>query len=114
MDSEFFEKYSDEPRLKEVIADRLSIDFDIRAEVEGQFIVDGTSVFIDYLLFPKPALVEKGFVEDWVGLEVKHPKNGDNKPIKFAWQCITYSQSKFNNRRPPFVLMFPSITFFLC
>lgn len=112
MTRDLFQEHSDESKLKEFVTRKLSPSFEIRPNVEGNFIIDGTPVVVDYLLFPKPALVAQGFVEEWIGLEVKHPEDKANKPIRFAWQCITYAQSKFDGRRPPFVLMFPNIRFF--
>lgn len=101
-----------EPELKQVVIERLSESFDIRPEVKGTFLVDGSAVIIDFLLHPKPPLIEKGFVDEWIGLEVKQPADKTNKPIRFAWQCITYSQSTFSGRRPPFIILFPSLLYF--
>lgn len=87
-------------------------DFIFREEVSGNFIVDNTSVIIDYLMYPKNNLIEMGFEKQWFGVEVKAPGKDAKKGIQVSWQAITYSQSKFDGIRPVFVLIFPKITDF--
>lgn len=97
----------DESQLKAQIRPVLHKDFEVLEEVPGHFLVDDTNVKIDFLMKPRGHLVERGFDDDWVGLEVKSPDTGAG--IRLAWQAITYAQSSFNGRRPQFVLVFPHI-----
>ena len=104
-----------EEQLKTYLVSRFQDSFIIKEEVKGLFLVDGTPVRIDYLMFPKPDLIKKGFIRAWFGVEVKSLgsiKNRLKKGIATCWQSITYSQSQFGNIRPIFVLMFPSFDAF--
>lgn len=104
-----------EEELKTYLVSRFQESFFINEEVKGVFLVDRTPVRIDYLMFPKPDLIEKGFIRAWFGVEVKSLgsiKNRAKKGIATCWQSITYSQSLFGNVRPIFVLMFPSFDAF--
>jgi hypothetical protein len=102
-----------ENELKKELCRSLESDFEIKAEVAGNFIVDGSKVVIDYLLFPKEHLINKGFKPSWFGVEVKSPNGeGAKKAIRLAWQAITYSQSKFEGERPDFVLVYPPLSEF--
>lgn len=101
-----------ENQLKSYLLEHFGKDFIVRDEVEGRFLVDGTPVFIDYLMYPKPNLIEKGFANEWFGIEVKEPGGDAKKGVQVAWQAITYSQSEFDGIRPAFVLIFPPITDF--
>jgi len=101
-----------EPELKQQLAAALRADFELRAEVAGQHLLDGYAVKIDYLLFPRPHLVQKGFDAEWFGCEVKSPaqKEPDKVGVRFAWQCVTYAQAVFGEcGRPMFVLMYPGL-----
>jgi len=85
-------------------------NFDIRYNVPGRFLVDSRKVVIDYLLFPKKHLINKGFSPNWFGVEVKSPDGkGEKKAIRVAWQAITYSQSEFDGNRPNFILIYPTL-----
>jgi hypothetical protein len=105
----------DETELKQVLTEFLNTDFHIKPEVPGRFLVDGTPVIIDLLLFPKRHLIERGFDEGYVGIEVKGvPKTRQKKKaLDVAWQAVTYSQSEFETKsgfvRPIFVLIYPEI-----
>ena len=102
-----------EDELKRYLLSYLAKDFIVRSEVEGRFLVDGSGVVIDYLIYPKQNLIEHGFVAKWFGTEVKSPDNeGAKKGIQVAWQAITYSQSEFESIRPAFVLIFPPLAEF--
>ena len=63
-------------------------------------------------MYPNSNLIEQGFVNKWFGVEVKAPGDDAKKGLQVAWQSITYSQSKFDDIRPAFVLIFPTITDF--
>jgi hypothetical protein len=102
----------DEPQLKSYLLQHFGKDFTVRDEVDGSFLVDGTPVEIDYLMYPSEKLIEQGFVKEWFGVEVKAIGEGPKKGLQVAWQSITYSQSKFDGIRPAFVLIYPPITEF--
>lgn len=102
----------DETELKAYLVKRLQFDFEIVPEVPGSFLVDGTRVVIDYLFHPRPHLVERGFEDGWFGVEVKSPQGGQAKGLRVAWQAITYSMSEFNGKRPPFIVLYPSLDAF--
>ena len=102
-----------EGELKVYLLKHFAQDFEVRAEVEGRFLVDDSKVVIDYLVHPKPALIEKGFVPAWFGVEVKSPEGeGAKKGLQVSWQAIIYSQSEFDGVRPAFVLIFPPLAEF--
>jgi hypothetical protein len=108
-----------ESELKRYFLRNLAKDFTVHDEVTGRFLVDGTKVIVDYLLYPKSNLIEKGFVSEWFGVEIKSPiTEGAKKGLQVAWQAITYSQSEFSdvrigqNIRPAFVLIFPPLSEF--
>lgn len=76
--------------------------------------MDGSKVIIDFLMYPKKHLLDKGFHAGWFGVEVKAPGNdGAKKGLQVAWQAITYSQSEFDDIRPNFVLIYPPLAEFL-
>lgn len=104
-----------EEALKTKVRHYLSPDFIIREEVEGVHIVTGEKVKIDFLIYPKQHLLENGFEDFWVGIEVKSPnvKESHKNGTKIAWQAITYKQSIFEEKiNPAFVLTYPRITEF--
>ena len=100
-----------ETDYKGELVERLKSDFDFRFEVPGMFLVDGTQVIIDILAHPKPHLIERGFIAQWFGVEVKLP-TGEKQMLRVAWQAITYSMSEFNGIRPAFVLIYPPLDTF--
>jgi len=102
----------DETQLKSYLLQHFGKNFIVRDEIKGNFLVDGTPVIIDYLMYPNKELIEKGFVKEWFGVEVKAIGEGAKKGLQVAWQAITYSQSKFDGIRPAFVLIYPPITEF--
>jgi len=102
----------DEPDVREWIIPWLSQYFEIEEEQKGRFLVDGTEVIIDYLIKAKPELIEKGFIAEKIGFEVKRPSDLKNLSAWASWQAITYSMSQFQGERPPFVILFPRIRYF--
>jgi hypothetical protein len=121
-------KQNFESRLLKLLVNELTRDFHIERETMGHFILTDDPVRIDCCMFPKPHLVEKGFVQQWTGVEVKvpEPKKGfAGKGGQVLWQSIIYSQSRFNvpknpedaglrtsqrvEVRPAFVLVFPRL-----
>ena len=102
----------DEPRLTAICKRVLAPDFDLQSEVTGQYLVDGSRVRIDLLAMPKPSLIDRGFIAEPIGIEIKSPKSKHASAYAFAWQSITYALSEFNQVRPAFVVMFPSVDHF--
>ncbi len=99
-----------EEEIKDQFEHFVRPNFDIRLNVPGCFLVDSSKVVIDYLLFPKQHLIDKGFTPNWFGVEVKSPDGkGEKKAIRVAWQAITYSQSEFDGVRPIFILIYPAL-----
>ena len=99
---------------KEVVAS-LSNDFFIEPEVVGTWPLDGKTCRLDFLLSPKPHLVEKGFDAETFGIEVKSPtsKESVKKLLDCVLQAYTYTLCSFNQKQPAFVLIYPEIkTFF--
>ena len=102
----------DELSLKATLRPLLNYSFVVEEEVEGRFLVDGTRVVIDFLLYPKPELVALGFDESWWGLEVKSPNVKDPKKKGIQRHVDKRSptaQSLFAERRPLFVAIFPHV-----
>jgi hypothetical protein len=75
-----------EPELKAAFAHAIERDFIIKTDVPGRFLVDDSEVVIDYLLYPRPHLIERGFKPNWFGVEVKSPEGeAAKKAIRVAW-----------------------------
>ncbi len=104
----------DEQALKSRLRSVLAPSFEYREEVEGVFLVDRTLVYIDFFVYPKALLIERGFDDKWFGIEVKSAnfKDPKKKGLQVAWQAVTYSQSTFDSIRPQFVLIHPGIESF--
>ena len=105
-----------EELLKTKIITYLCNDFEIMQEVKGKHLIENNGVVIDFLIHPKPHVIENGFDNAWVGIEVKYfrdPKSQPGKIARLLWQSITYQQSTFlinnSNIRPQFVLMASNI-----
>jgi len=101
----------DESTLKEIVRASLAPHFLLREEVKGSWLVDGTSVIIDFLLYPKPHILRMGFDPVAVGCEVKSPDTVEpwKKGKRLAWQALTYAQSTFDGIRPAFVVTYPPL-----
>jgi len=102
-----------EKELRELLIKNIGCSFQIREEVKGKVLIDGTTVKIDFLMYPKKELIDRGFPEGWFGVEVKAlgPKHETRvqKCLSLCWQCITYRWSEFDGIRPNFILMFPDL-----
>ncbi len=103
----------EEPQVKAVLRTKLKDDFIIREDVPGRHMIEGVPVKVDFMLEAKPHIIKLGFPTHEIPLEVKQLSDEDNKSVRAAWQAITYSQSEFDGKRPPFVLLFPPIRLFL-
>ena len=104
-----------EPVLKDAFVRDFSKDFTIHKDVPGKSAVEEMSVVIDFLIKPKQHLIDRGFDNDWVGVEVKHLKSYKLSEINaLAWQSLSYAQSRFNvdsmQVRPMFVLMHTNLS----
>jgi len=99
-----------EPALKRAFIRDFSEDFVIHSDVSGENLVEGRTVVIDFLIKPKQHLVDRGFDDNWIGVEVKYLKSYKLGEINaLAWQAFSYAQSRFKvgtvQIRPMFVLM---------
>ncbi|MHC4647722.1 MAG: hypothetical protein ACYTBJ_19830 [Planctomycetota bacterium] len=102
----------DEPRLVAICKRVLAPSFDLQSEVTGKYIIDGSRVRIDLLAMPNKNLIDRGFVPEPIGVEIKSPASKNGSAYAFAWQSVTYALSEFNGIRPAFVVMFPSADHF--
>ncbi len=90
-------RFSTEEDLKAWVQPYLEKDFEVFPEVTGRHL-SGVPVVIDFLLHPRPHLIEHGFVKGFVGLEVKYitQENGfSRKSSRALWQTISYTDSEF-------------------
>ena len=103
----------DEEKIKQQVKGLLSNDFEIKEEITGNHLVEQDVVIIDFMIFPKPHLINQGFEAFWVGIECKYIKpnseHANKKLNKLIWQSISYAHSVFNIDkqliRPRFVLI---------
>lgn len=99
-----------EEELKFYFLRLIQDDFHIEEECAGKHLIEGTRVIADYVLSPKMHLLENGFDEGIISVEVKSNvgrSNGIFKANAGCWQAATYGQSMFQGRRPIFSMMFP-------
>ncbi len=104
-----------EPFLKRSFLRDFITDFDIQSDVPGQSLIEPKSVVIDFLMRPRQHLVDRGFDDDWIGVEVKYLKSYKLSEINaLAWQSLSYAQSLFTvgqrQARPLFVLMHTNLS----
>jgi hypothetical protein len=101
-----------EKLLKDELLKLLQDEFEIYSDVPGTSDFYNKKIFADFLLFPRPHLLENGFDPYWFGVEVKHfDKTGDTgKLSRQYWQAITYKHAQFNinknNITPKFFLCY--------
>jgi len=105
-----------EEEIKKRFVSRAKRDFIIHAEVPGNHLIEKKTVKIDYLIYPREHLIDRGFDAAWVGIEVKFLSEYKlGKLSKFAWQAISYGQSEFRigekKIRPLFIAMHSNVTF---
>jgi hypothetical protein len=103
-----------EPDLKRDLVALLADDFDIIPEAEGRWPLDGSKCFLDFLLRPKPHIIEKGFQASAFGIEVKSPISSESvkKLLDCVLQSYTYTLCEFSGVRPDFVLIYPGAKHF--
>jgi hypothetical protein len=103
-----------EPELKRDLVELLADDFEITPEAEGCWPLDGSKCFLDFLLRPKPHIIEKGFRAKAFGVEVKSPISPESvkKLLDCVFQSYTYTLCEFCGVRPDFVLIYPEAKHF--
>lgn len=101
--------FMQEEYYKKQLIKTLTDDFIIEEEVSGVYPIGNTRVVLDFLLYPRKSLIERGFDSIYFGIETKSPisKNSGAKCIDAMWQAHTYSLSIFNQITPAFVLLYP-------
>lgn len=125
------ETFENEADLASWLQGFLAPDFYILREVCGRHLIEKTRTRIDFLLMPKPHIVDTGFPQIIFGIEVKYvTEETTRKQItKVYMQAIAYTNSVFNvNKqfaeymyknglqcdpfiRPAFVLVFSNLSF---
>lgn len=110
-------RFLNEEELKAWVIPHLEQDFEVFPEVIGEHL-SGASVVIDFLLRPRPHLLLHGFVDGFVGLEVKFIAQDDGfsrKSSRALWQTISYTDSEFfvDGMRVPlaFAALFSNLSF---
>jgi len=103
-----------EPALKQDLVAFLADDFDIILEAEGHWPLDGSKCLLDFLLRPKPHIIEMGFRANAFGIEVKSPIASESvkKLLDCILQSYTYTLCEFSGIRPDFVLIYPEAKYF--
>lgn len=111
-------RFVSETELKKWFIEHISEDFEIKGEVTGIHASERVGVRIDFLLYPKQHLIEAGFVEDYVGVEVKYFKQEEGftrKTSRGIWQTISYNDSYFDighrKVKPKFCVLFSNLSF---
>ena len=92
-----------EDDLKKLIEPILQKDFDLFPEVWGKHLIEGNTVRIDYISYPKQEIIESGFPPIYFGIEVKHipisDETGGGDAIEKLYQTIKqaifYSNAMF-------------------
>jgi len=105
-----------EQPLREEIRARLLGDFDVFEAWTGVHKHSGEAVFYDLVLFPRQHLIELGFDQGYIVVELKlfnetDKTKHDTKAKDLLWQCVAYSYSKIAPpkqvpQRPLFVLYY--------
>lgn len=111
-------RFADEPALKRWLVDHLAEDFELTPEVAGRHLAEGVRVEIDFMAFPKPHLIDAGFVPRHFGIEVKHINQEDGfsrKASRALWQTVSYTDSEFEIGtslvKPTFAMLFSNLSF---
>jgi hypothetical protein len=112
------ERFSDEKELKAWFVEHFTRDFHIYEEVPGIHLAEEVNVRIDFVLYPKPHLIEDGFIEEPFGIEVKYFKQESgftHKTSRGIWQAISYNDCLFNLKgrkfKIKFCLLFSNLSF---
>lgn len=112
------DRFTSEKELKHWFQAHMSTDFHIYGEVWGVHLSENVNVRIDYILYPKPHLIEQGFEQEPFGVEVKYFKQEDkftHKTSRGVWQTISYNDCLFNLKgrefKTKFCLLFSNLSF---
>lgn len=115
---EVTERFTDEKELKVWFVEHFTRDFHIYEEVPGIHLAEKVNVRIDFVLYPKPHLIEEGFIEEPFGIEVKYFKQESgftHKTSRGIWQAISYNDCLFNLNghefKTKFCLLFSNLSF---
>lgn len=98
----------DEPTLKHMFRHWMSPHFDMEWEVEGRHLIENKTVYADIILTPKQHLINAGFEDMTIVVEVKALGSDCDKLARAMWQTASYVQSEFNGVRPRMGAIFPS------
>ncbi|EAQ65835.1 hypothetical protein MED121_01450 [Marinomonas sp. MED121] len=111
-------RFSDEKELKSWFIGKFNRDFYIYEEVSGIHLAEGVNVRIDFVLYPRPHLIEEGFIDEPFGIEVKYFKQESgftHKTSRGIWQAISYNDCLFNLNghefKIKFCLLFSNLSF---
>lgn len=118
-----YEPLKTEKELKSIFKKYFIGDFIIFEEVKGIHLSTKTNVKIDFVLAPRKHLLDKGFIPDFFGVEVKYinPKDDLNrKTTRGIWQTISYNDCEFEVKTkngirkfiPKFSMFFSNLSFF--
>ena len=81
----------------------------------GYHLLEHHRIRIDFLAYPKDHLIERNFEPLWFGIEVKSPAvkiEPQKNVLDLAKQAIDYTESKYGEIIPNFILIFPSMYHF--
>ncbi len=97
-----------EGELKTVFQMWMDRHFNFQSEVEGVHLLEKKKVYADFLLTPKQHLLDAGFEDMTIVVEVKSMWGDNDKLMRATWQAATYVQSTFNGVRPRLGVVFPN------
>lgn len=105
-----------EQQLKQRFLDSIEDHFDV-AYKEKAFthLVTGQSVRPDFVIRPKPELLQHGFDDGFITVEVKSPftKKAHKHGLEMFHQAHTYTEIKIDGELPLMCLMYPPVHIFL-
>lgn len=101
-----------EAELKLELMEALQDDFHINSEVSGKSLICGSAVRIDFIIRPKQHLIDIGFNDVSIGIEVKSPTlsksmSNTKKLLLCVMQANAYMNSKFGEDTLDFILIYP-------
>lgn len=112
------QRFTNEKELKDWFFERFHSDFLIYEEVSGVHLAEKVNVRIDFILYPKPHLIENGFIDQPFGVEVKYFKQESgftHKTSRGLWQAISYNDCLFSIKdhefKTKFCLLFSNLSF---
>lgn len=112
------DRFISEGEIKKWIKSSLKRDFFMYEEVKGVHIATKKIVQIDFVFYPKPHLIEAGFVNEPFGIEakyIKQEKGFTRKMSRGVWQAMSYNECKFKigqqEIKLKFSLLFSNLSF---